>query len=162
MGNILSHIKNLEKDNTDLKTRLEDALHRNGKLSQKTREGMQSALDTLMKKWMDAVDTKEPKVKDDFKVGLEKLVQNSAEDNGVWQMMVSASALYERQEHNLDELRSENADLRKRVDGIYAAPESRAGSKRPAAEQLSREDVAPSEVDDIWADFARSIGTQAF
>ena len=162
MSNILSHIKNLENDNTDLKTRLEEALQRNGKLSQKTREGMQSALDTLMKKWMDAVDTKEPKVKDDFKTGLEKLVQNSAEDNGVWQMMVSASALHERQEHDLEKLRSENTDLRRRVDGIYAAPESRAGSKRPAGEQLSREDVAPDETGDIWANFARSIGGEAF
>ena len=139
MSNILSHIKNLEQNNMDLKAKLDDALQCNGKLSQKTREGMPSVLDTLMK-WMDTVDTKEPKVKDDFKVGLEKLVQNSAEDNSVWQMMVSASALHERQEHDLEKLRVENTDLRKRVDGIYTAPESRI-LKRLATEQLSREDV---------------------
>ena len=61
-----------------------------------------------MKKWTDAIDTKDEKVKDDFEVGLDKLVKNSAEDNGVWQMMVCASALYSRQEHDLDTLRSEN------------------------------------------------------
>ena len=47
-----------------------------------------------MKKWTDAIDTKDEKVKDDFEVGLDKLVKNSAEDNGVWQMMVCASALH--------------------------------------------------------------------
>ena len=43
-----------------------------------------------------------------------------------------------------------------------AAPESRAGSKRQAGEQLSREDVAPDETGDIWANFARTIGGEAF
>ena len=79
MSNILSHIKTLESSNVDLKAKLEEALERNGKLSQKTREGMESALDTLMKKWMDAVETKDAKVKDGFKDGLEKLVKN-----GTW------------------------------------------------------------------------------
>lgn len=162
MTNILSHIKKLEETNGELKAKLEDALQRNGKLSQKTREGMQSALDTLMKKWMDAVETKDVKVKDDFKCGLEKLVKNSAEDNGVWQMMVSASALYERQEHDLEKLRTENVNLKERVDGMYGTKESRVtGEKRGAEEQMSREDVAP-EPGSMWDDFAKSISNSAF
>lgn len=162
MTNILSHIKKLEESNCDLKTKLEDALQRNGKLSQKTREGMQSALDTLMKKWMDAVETKDGKVKDDFKCGLEKLVKNSAEDNGVWQMMVSASSLYERQEHDLEKLRIENVDLKQRVDGMYGSKDARVvGDKRAADEQMSREDVAP-EQQSMWDDFAKSISGSAF
>ena len=162
MTNILSHIKKLEESNGDLKTKLEDALQRNGKLSQKTREGMQSALDTLMKKWMDAVETKDGKVKDDFKCGLEKLVKNSAEDNGVWQMMVSASSLYERQEHDLEKLRIENVDLKQRVDGMYGSKDARVvGDKRAADEQMSREDVAP-EQQSMWDDFAKSISGSAF
>ena len=162
MTNILSHIKKLEETNGDLKAKLEDALQRNGKLSQKTREGMQSALDTLMKKWMDAVETKDTKVKDDFKCGLEKLVKNSAEDNGVWQMMVSASALHERQEHDLEKLRVENVNLKERMDGMYGSKESRiTGEKRGADEQMSREDVAP-EQGSMWDDFAKSISNSAF
>ena len=66
------------------------------KFSARTREGMQSALDSLMKKWMDACETKDDKCKEQFKHGMEKLVQNSAEENGVWQMIVAASALHER------------------------------------------------------------------
>ena len=161
MSNILTHIKKLEESNSDLKTKLQDALQRNGKLSAKTREGMQSALDTLMKRWMDSCETKDEKVKNDFKCGLERLVQNSAEDNGVWQMMVSASALHERQEHNLEQLRIENNELKQRVDGFYGAKEARLGEKRPAEEQLSRPDVATDDTSnaDMWDDFAKQIGS---
>lgn len=163
MGNILSHIQKLEASNTELKSKLDEAIERNGKLSQKTREGMQSALDTLMKKWMDAVETKDGKVKDGFKDGLEKLVKNSAEDNGVWQMMVAASALHERQEHNLDKLRTENTELRQKMDGYYATPESRTvGEKSKAEDQLSRNDVAGDNMSSIWDDFAASIGNSAY
>lgn len=162
LPSLMKYVKQMESENSDLSAKLREALDKNGKLSQKTREGMQSALDTLMKKWMDAVETKDEKVKNDFKCGLEQLVKNSAEDNGVWQMMVSASALHERQTHNLDTLRAENLELRKKVDGMYAEPEARMDRKRAASEQLSRDDVEPSSRagEDMWADFAASIGTQ--
>lgn len=91
MSNILSHIKKLEVTKQQLEAALNEANERNKKLSQKTREGMQSALDTLMKKWMDAVETKDDRVKHDFKNGLEKLVSQSAEDNGVWQVTWKAA-----------------------------------------------------------------------
>jgi hypothetical protein len=117
---------------------------------------MQSAMDTLMKKWMDAVETKEDTVKQQFKTGLDTLINKSADENGVWQMMVAASALHERQEHNLEKLRGENNELRGRVDSSFATPESRTGSKRKAEAELGPGDVA--QVKDMWADFACDIG----
>ena len=159
MSNILQHIKNLETNNNELKGRLEDADSRIGKLSAKTREGMQSALDTLMKKWMDAVETKDDKVKNSFKDGLNKLVEKSAEDNGVWQMMVAASSLHERQNHDLDQLRVENNNLKTKVDGMYGHVESRTvGSKHKAVDEMSRADV-PVISSDMWDDFAKDIGS---
>ena len=158
MSNILSHIKQLEVTKQDLEKALKEANERNSKLSQKTREGMQSALDTLMKKWMDAVETKDDKVKHDFKGGLEKLVSQSAEDNGVWQMIVAASSLHARQVHDLDAMQKENDALKQRVDGLYASPDSRVvGGKSKAEDQLDRSSV---EVDSssIWDDFAASVG----
>ena len=166
MTNVLKHIQDLESNNSTLKNQLKEAVERTGKLSAKTREGMQSALDTLMKKWMDAVETKDPNVKDEFKGGLERLVKNSAEDNGVWQMMVSASSLYQRQEHDLDKLRTENTDLKQRVDGMYGTSESRTGDKRARLDRGDRvdgtqaaNDAADHEParDSIWADFASSM-----
>lgn len=159
MKNILSHIKQLEVTKQDLEKALKEANERNSKLSQKTREGMQSALDTLMKKWMDAVETKDEKVKHDFKGGLEKLVSQSAEDNGVWQMMVAASSLHARQQHDLDEMQKENLALKERVDGLYASPEKRTvGGKSKAEDQLDRQSVEADQGPSIWDDFAASVG----
>jgi len=159
MSNVLAHIQGLEKTNSALSAKLKTSEERNGKLSAKTREGMQSALDSLMKKWMDAVETKDDKVKDQFKDGLSKLVTNSAEDNGVWQMMVAASSLHERQEHNLDTLRQENTDLKLKVDGIYADSSARVvGQKSRAEHELCRDDVEPSP-SAMWDDFAKDIGS---
>jgi len=160
MSNILDHIKGLESTNNALQQKLTSAEERNGRLSAKTREGMQSAMDTLMKKWMDAVETKDEKVKDGFKDGLNKLVTSSAEDNGVWQMMVAASSLHERQEHNLDNLRKENVDLKHKVDGLYGEASSRTvGEKSRADNQMTRADVRDDTVKDMWGDFAADIGS---
>ena len=158
MGNVLKHIQDLESSNTDLKKKLQELTDRNTKLSAKTREGMQSALDTLMKKWMDALETRDDKVKDEFKVGLDRLVKNSAEDNGVWQMMVSASALHERQEHDLEKLRTENQDLRSRVNGYFGDETSRVGEKRKPESEPEVQGREPAG--NIWDEFAAELNSK--
>jgi hypothetical protein len=111
-----------------------------------------------MKKWMDACETKDEKCKEQFKHGMEKLVANSAEENGVWQMMVAASSLHERQENNLDKLRIENNELRSKVDTMYGSTESRVvGEKSRQKEQMDRSDVRPDAKENIWEDFASSL-----
>ena len=82
---------------------------------------------------------------------MKKLVENSAEENGVWQMMVAAS-LHERQAHDLDKLRSENEEMRNSIDGRFATPESR---KRPADNQLDRASVIEDATSGMWDDFAK-------
>ena len=157
MTNILEHIKNLETQKKKLEQDLHESKARNDKLSQKTREGMQAALDTLMTKWMDAVRKDDDKVKTEFKCGLEKLVKNSAEDNGVWQMMVAASALHQRQEHDLDALNTRNKELQLKIDDMYGDSNNRiVGEKDKSREQSSGKDVAP-DVEDIWAGFGPAL-----
>ena len=121
---------------------------------------MQNALDSLMKKWMDACETKDDKCKEQFKHCMEKLVQNSAEENGVWQMIVAASALHERQEHDLDKLRGENDTLKQRIDGQYATPSSRTGGAlgKRKADNEPEQDVSNVAVEDMWAHFASECG----
>ena len=160
MSNMLRHIEKLEQKIAQRDTELNEANSRVQKLSQRTREGMQSALDTLMKKWMDAVETNDPNCKTEFKKGMDKLVEKSAEENGVWQMMVAASALHQKQEHNLDELRMENKDLKYKIDGHYATPETRtrnADGKRKADSELDRSDVQPENTGGIWEQFASDM-----
>jgi len=154
MGNMLRHIEQLEGKLTAKEKQLLEATLRVEKFSARTREGMQSALDSLMKKWMDACETKDDKCKEQFKHGMEKLVQNSAEENGVWQMMVAASSLHERLEHDLDKLRLENNELKQKIDGHYATPDARTrsdvlGKRKADAEPEIGEDTAG-----MWASFA--------
>ena len=160
VGNMLRHIESLEAKLVNKDKQLHEAQQRVEKFSARTREGMQSALDSLMKKWMDACETKDEKCKEQFKHGMEKLVQNSAEENGVWQMIVAASALHQRQEHDLDKLRMENNTLKQRIDGHYATPESRtAGSLgKRKAEGEPQQDVSNEVADDMWASFASECG----
>lgn len=157
VGNMLRHIEQLEGKLSAKEKQLLDAQQRVEKFSARTREGMQSALDSLMKKWMDACETKDEKCKEQFKHGMEKLVQNSAEENGVWQMMVAASALHQRQEHDLDKLRGENTELKQRIDGHYATPGARTegslGKRKAEAEPERGEDASA-----LWEDFAKECG----
>ena len=157
LNNVLTHIKNLEQQKQELEKKLLETEERASRMSQKTKVAMQSAMDTLMKKWMDAVETKDDTVKHQFKTGLDTLINKSADENGVWQMMVAASALHERQEHNLEKLRGENNELRGRVDSSFATAESRVGSKRKAEAELGPGDAA--QTTDMWAAFASDIGT---
>jgi hypothetical protein len=160
MSNMLKHIENLEAKLAQKDKQLHESQQRVEKFSARTREGMQSALDSLMKKWMDACETKDEKCKEQFQHGMKKLVENSAEENGVWQMMVAASALHQRQEHDLDKLRLENSTLKQRIDGHYATSESRtenALGKRKAEDDL-RNEVSNESTDNMWALFAQDCG----
>jgi hypothetical protein len=157
MSNMLRHIEQLESKLAAKDKQLNEAQQRVEKFSARTREGMQSALDSLMKKWMDACETKDEKCKEQFKHGMEKLVQNSAEENGVWQMMVAASALHQRQEHDLDKLRGENNELKQKIDGHYATPGSRTredilGKRKADGEPDSG---ANDDAAGLWDSFAR-------
>ena len=156
MVSMLRHIEQLESKLSVKDKQLSEAHQRVEKFSARTREGMQSALDSLMKKWMDACETKDDKCKEQFKNGMEKLVQNSAEENGVWQMMVAASALHQRQEHDLDKLRGENTELKQRVHGHFATSSSRTEGNlgKRKAEEDPDQATSTATGDSLWESFA--------
>jgi hypothetical protein len=155
MSNMLRHIEQLENKLAAKDKQLSDAQQRVEKFSARTREGMQSALDSLMKKWMDACETKDDKCKEQFKHGMEKLVQNSAEENGVWQMMVAASALHQRQEHDLDKLRGENSELKQKIDGHFATSASRTREDVLGKRKADGEPDSGGDDSSLWDNFAR-------
>jgi hypothetical protein len=78
----------------------------------------------------------------------------------VWQMMVAASALHQRQEHDLDKLRMENNTLKQKIDGHYATSALRTGGalgKRKAEDEPQLE-TSHEAADDMWASFASECG----
>jgi hypothetical protein len=155
MTNMLRHIEQLEGKLSAKEKQLMEAQDRVQKFSARTREGMQSALDSLMKKWMDACETKDEKCKEQFQHGMKKLVEHSAEDNGVWQMMVAASALHQRQEHDLDKLRVENTELKQKIDGHYATPAARTRDDVLGKRKAECEPEVPDESSGMWESFAK-------
>jgi len=110
---------------------------------------------------MSAVKTDDDKVKTDFHMGMDKLVKQGDDQNGVWRMMVAASALHEQQEHNLDSLRQENEHLKSRIDGHYAKSGARLQEdvlgKRKADVELDRFDVAADASTSLWSEFASEM-----
>ena len=165
ISNVLSHLQKLEEHNKSLEAKLVAADDRIQSLSAEKRAGMKSALDTFIKNWVNANEADET-VKEKFFQGVESLAEKADEGNGVWKMMVAASNLHARQEHDLDKLRTENTDLKQRVDGMYGTSESRTGDKRARLDRGDRvdgtqaaNDAADQEParDSIWADFASSM-----
>jgi hypothetical protein len=154
MSNMLLHIEQLESKLNVKEKQLQEATQHVEKFSARTREGMQSALDSLMKKWMDSCETKDEKCKEQFKHGMEKLVQNSAEENGVCQMMVAASELHECQEHDLDKLLLENNDLKQKIDGHYATSDAPTRSDVLGKRNADEEPKSGEDTACIWASFA--------
>jgi len=159
MTPILQHVKSLEETNSKLKAQLEELSTKNNKLSERTRSEMQKVLDTVMAKFGDALDSNDSGMKEKLMSGMKRLVENSADENGVWKMMVCASNLYEQQIHQLDKLRIENNELKDRVNGTFGSESSRVGDKRKAEEDPEHQ---PAYTGDIWEEFKHAFKEESF
>lgn len=157
-SNILSHVKDLEKQLHDMRNKNTDLQTQNTRMSQKTQADMQKIAESMYKSWLEEIPINDAKIKDDFRSSMDSFVKNAAEDNGVWKMMVAASDLHRQKVHDFDKLQEENNELKKRVNGMYGDSNSRiVGEKSKATEEISRDDVQPDK--SMWDDFARQIGT---
>lgn len=96
---LLSQVKMLESDRErltreldearkkieDEQRRLEEVNTKMGRLTEGKRAEMQQAFDTVIKKWL-ADSVQDEKVRQEFQTGMARLVENTAEDSGVWQV----------------------------------------------------------------------------
>jgi cell division protein FtsB len=157
-SNILSHVKQLEKQLHELRNANTELKNQNTRMSQKTQADMQKIAESMYKSWLDEIPVDDEKIKQDFRCSMDSFVKNAAEDNGVWKMMVAASDLHRQKVHDFDKLQEENNELKKRVNGMYGDAESRiVGEKSKATSELSRDSVQPDT--NMWDDFAKQIGT---
>lgn len=96
---LLSQVKVLETDRERLARELEEAKRKieeehkrleevnskMGRLTEGKRAEMQQAFDTVIKKWL-ADSVQDDQVRQEFQTGMARLVENTAEDSGVWQV----------------------------------------------------------------------------
>ena len=91
LSSILTQVQTLQTDREKLMRELENAKQKVEKLTEGKRAEMKTSLDTVIAKWLeDSVENEG--VQTQFKEGMQRLVQNTAEDSGVWQVVVCASA----------------------------------------------------------------------
>ena len=155
LTSILTQVQNLQTDREKLMKELETARNKVEKLTEGKRVEMKTALDTVVSKWLDDSVENEG-VRSQFKEGMERLVKNTAEDSGVWQVVVCASAAHARRANELERLRTEHEELKTRMNGEFGNEASR---KRGREETKESEESAPT---DFWAGFEESFKTKGF
>ena len=125
------------------------------KLTEGKLQEMQQSLNTVIAKWLeDSVENES--VRTQFKDGMERLVKNTAEDSGVWQVVVCASAVHSRRLNEIEKLRGENEELKNKMNGEFGGKEGL--GKR------AREETKEAEKDgaDFWGGFEDHFKTKGF
>jgi hypothetical protein len=108
----------------------------------------------VVAKWLeDSVENES--VRTQFKEGMERLVKNTAEDSGVWQVAVCASAAHAKKLNEIERLRTEHEELKTRVNGEFGNESSRKRGREETAEAV----VPPG---DFWAGFEESFKTKGY
>jgi len=149
ISSILDHVKGLEEEKAKLMKMLEDQKKLTEKMSEGKRLEMKKALDTVIMNWLkDSVQ--DEKIREEFTQGMNRLVENTAEDSGVWQVVCCASNVHARHLQEIEQMRLENETLKTRGSGEFRDEASR---KRP------RDDAPAKETGNIWTDFESDIRT---
>jgi hypothetical protein len=127
---------------------------------QSEKKAEMEALMTGMKSWISNLDVKSDSHKEEFTKGLERLVDTSSFDNGVWQVMTCASASAALKEEQYQSLKTQYDELQQRSQGgVFASTDYRLGDKRPAEGDPSSESSA---VPDIWSHFIADVAQTGY
>lgn len=159
LTSILTQVQSLQTDREKLMRELENAKLKVEKLTEGKRAEMKTSLDTVISKWLeDSVENEA--IRSQFKDGMERLVKNTAEDSGVWQVVVCASAAHSRRLNELEKLRAEHEELKTRTTGEFGTEQSRKRGRDETREGSSSQ-AADADKTDFWAgveDLAKSRG----
>jgi chromosome segregation ATPase len=157
LTSILSQVQNLQTDREKLMKELEVAKQKVEKLTEGKRAEMKNALDTVVARWLeDSVENET--VRSQFKEGMERLVKQTAEDSGVWQVAVCASAAHAKKINEIERLRAEHEELKTRVNGEFGNETSR----KRGREETKEGGPATDEPVDFWAGFEESFKTKGY
>ena len=158
LTSILTQVQSLQTDREKLMKELENAKQKVEKLTEGKRAEMKTSLDTVINKWLeDSVENET--VRSQFKEGMERLVKNTAEDSGVWQVVVCASAAHSRRLNEFEKLRTEHEELKTRMTGEFGAEGSRKRGREETNEGSASTGVVGGSAD-FWQGFEDLAKTQ--
>jgi chorismate mutase len=145
LSSILTQVQTLQTEREKLTQELAEAKLNLSQLQEGKRAAMRGVLDTVINKWInDSVESEEAKKQ--FQQGMERLVTDTRETSGLWQVACAASATHAKQISELEKLRSECNELRSLQGGNFASETSR--KRKP-------EEKDPSGFD-VWSEFKYS------
>ncbi len=152
LNSILTQVQSLQTDREKLMKELENAKQKVEKLTEGKRQEMKNSLDTVIAKWLeDSVENEG--VRTQFKEGMERLVKNTAEDSGVWQVVVCASAAHARRLNEIERLRTEHEELKTRMTGEFGNEASRKRGREEISGGSAKDVKVDSGGSDFWAGF---------
>ena len=155
LTSILTQVQTLQTDREKLMRELENARQKVEKLTEGKRQEMQQSLNTVIAKWLDD-SVENESVRTQFKDGMERLVKNTAEDSGVWQVVVCASAAHSRRLNEIEKLRGENEELKSKMNGEFGGKE---GLGKRAREETKE---AEKDCADFWGGFEDHFKAKGF
>ena len=131
LTSILSQVKGLEEEKARLlqmleseRERLKEVQAKAEKMSEGKRNEMRQSLETVITNWLqDAVQ--DEKIREEFKKGMGRLVEDTAEDSGVWQVVCCASNVHARRLQEIERMRLENEELKSKGVGEFKDEGSR-------------------------------------
>jgi len=160
LTSILTQVQTLQTDREKLMKELEAAKNKVEKLTEGKRIEMKQSLDTVISKWLnDSVENET--VKAQFREGMERLVKNTAEDSGVWQVVVCASAAHSRRLNEIEKLRAEYEELKTRANGEFGTEATRKRSREETKEEGGGQASAEGTTD-FWVGFEDSLRGKSF
>ena len=109
---LLTQMKAMEGDREKLLQQVQLLQEKISKLTEGKKQEMQKALDTVINNWlMESVNDEQ--VREEFKKGMSRLVEQTAEESGVWQVVCCASNLHAQRLQEIETLRNEVNDLKR-------------------------------------------------
>jgi cell division septum initiation protein DivIVA len=156
---ILQQVAAQEKRIAELSKTLGDRNQSLAKFQTEKKTEME-ALMSGMRQWIQNLDVKNEGHKEEFEKGLQRLVDTSSFDNGVWQVMVSASACAARKETDYQALKNQFEELnQQKSGGVFSNVDERVGGKRSADGEPQQDSGA---VPDMWSSFIADVATSGY
>lgn len=171
LSSILAQVKGLEEEKGRLlqlleaeRERVKEVQARAERMSEGKRNEMRQSLETVITNWLqDAVQ--DEKIREEFKKGMSRLVDDTAEDSGVWQVVACASNVHARRLQEIERMRLENEELKSRGTGDFRDEAARKRGRDQMEDGSASSGDRQAGGGNIWLEFesecrnGRSFGT---
>jgi len=159
MGAILTRLQELEERNKALSAQVDAKEAKLTTLTASKSKEMHALLENIVSQWLTSLNTTDESVKDKFKEGLKRMADRG-ENNPIFDVLCCASEQSVTRATELEKLRLEHEDLKKRTlnshgHGEFASHDSRMTGGKRGAESMDTDEEPMHK--DIWDEFEHTM-----